>query len=55
MSWTNETKPTMNVEYIATEALDFLMTESGDFIVTNQSNIWSKLIKPSTNWINISK
>ena len=27
MSWNNPTKPTMTVEYIATEALDFLMTE----------------------------
>lgn len=47
MAWTNETKPTMTVEYIATEALDFLMTESGDYLVTNQSNMWTNITKPT--------
>lgn len=55
MSWTNETKPAMNVEYIATEALDYLLTESGEFLVTNQSNTWSKIVKAITNWTNTSK
>jgi hypothetical protein len=48
-NWTNQLKPTMTVEYIATEALDFLMTEDGDYLVTNQSNIWTKLLKPLTS------
>ena len=47
MSWTNETKPTMTVEYLTTEALDFLMTEDGDYLVTNQSNMWTNITKPT--------
>jgi hypothetical protein len=54
-NWTNQLKPTMTVEYIATEALDFLMTEDGDYLVTNQSNIWTKLLKPLTSWTNLAK
>ena len=45
--YTNETKPQMNIEFIATQALDFLMTESGDFLITNQSNMWTNIIKPT--------
>lgn len=53
--WSNATKPTMTVEYLATEALDFLMTESGDYLVTNQSHFWSTPLKPLTSWTNIAK
>jgi len=56
MSWTNATKPTMTVEYLATQALDFLMTESGDFLITNQSHSnWVSNLKPSSIWTNINK
>ena len=55
MSWTNLTKPTQTIEYLATEALDFLMTEDGDYLVTNQSNIWTTLLKPLTSWTNLAK
>ena len=55
MSWTNDTKPSMTVEFLVTEILDFLMTESNDFLITNQSNVWDNTIKPSTTWSNISK
>jgi len=55
MSWTNTEKPSMNVEFIATEALDFLMTEDGDYLITNQSNVWSKIVKTITSWVNQSK
>ena len=55
MAWTNQLKPTLTVEYIATEALDFLMTEDGDYLVTNQSHFWTKLLKPLTSWTNIAK
>jgi len=65
MSWTNATKPTMTVEYLATQALDFLMTESGDFLITNQSHFWGQVgktisnwvsnLKPSSIWTNINK
>ena len=54
-NWTNTTKPSENIEYIATEALDFLMTEDGDYLVTNQSNFWSTLLKPLTSWTNLAK
>ncbi len=45
--YTNETKPQMNIEFIATQALDFLMTEDGDYLVTNQSNMWTNITKPT--------
>ena len=53
--YTNDPKPQMNIEFLATQALDFLMTEDGDYLVTNQSNIWTKLLKPLTSWTNIAK
>lgn len=56
MSWTNETKPTINVEYIATEALDYLMTEDGFYLITNQSNVWKTIAKAIASiWTNINK
>lgn len=54
-TWSNTAKPTMSVEYLATEALDYLMTEDGDYLVTNQSNIWSRALKAITSWVNTSK
>lgn len=51
----NDPKPQMNIEFLATQALDFLMTEDGDYLVTNQSNIWTKLLKPLTSWTNLVK
>ena len=54
-TWSNIAKPTVTVEYLATEILDFLMTESNDFLITNQSNVWDTTLKPSTTWANISK
>jgi len=47
MSWTNETKPTMNIEYLVTEALDYLLTEDGEYLITNQSNVWKNVSKPT--------
>lgn len=56
MSYTNQTKPTMTTEYIATEALDFLMTEDGFYLITNQSNVWKKIAKAVASvWTNITK
>lgn len=45
--WSNTAKPTTNVEFIATQALDFLMTENGDYLITNQSNVWTNTPKPT--------
>ncbi len=53
--WSNTAKPTTNVEFIATQALDFLVTQDGDYLITNQSNIWSKIKKAITSWTNILK
>ena len=47
MSWTNSTKPTMTLEYLATQALDYLMTESGEYLITNQSHVWKNVLKPT--------
>lgn len=47
MAWTNETKPTMTLEYLATQALDYLMTEDGEYLITNQSHIWKNVLKPT--------
>ena len=55
MAWTNTVKPTLNVEYLATEALDYLLTEDGDYLITNQSNVWSKITKVISSWTNLSK
>lgn len=56
MTWTNISKPSSNIEYIATEALDYLMTEDGDYLITNQSNIWTAISKAASSvWTNLSK
>lgn len=47
MSWANTTKPTMTVEYLATQALDYLMTEAGEYLITNQSKVWKNESKPT--------
>ena len=54
MAWTNSTKPTLNIEYLATQALDYLMTEDNDYLITNQSNVWASITKPTTIWTNIT-
>jgi hypothetical protein len=43
--WTNLTKKTANIEYLATQALDYLMTEDNDYLITDQSNVWTNLSK----------
>ena len=53
--YTNDPKPQMNIEFLATQALDFLMTESGDFLITNQSHSWEGVLKPATSWTNLNK
>lgn len=56
MAWTNETKPSENIEYIATEALDYLMTEDGFYLITNQSNVWKRIAKAVASvWTNLTK
>jgi hypothetical protein len=55
MSYTNQEKPADKTEFIATEALDFLMTESGDYLITNQSSVWSRIVKTISSWTNITK
>lgn len=55
MSYTNDTKPTTNTEFIMTEALDFLMTENNDYIITNQSTEYSNDNKNTNSWSNDSK
>lgn len=55
MAYTNDTKPSMTVDYLVTEALDFLLTESGDFLITNQSTEYSNNNKNTNNWSNDSK
>ena len=56
MSYTNQAKPSQNIEYLATEALDFLMTEDGDYIITNQSSIWTRITKAVASvWTNLTK
>ena len=47
MSWTNETKPTLNIEYLVSEALEYLLTEAGEYLITNQSNVWRNESKPT--------
>lgn len=55
-TWTNETKPSGNIEYIATEALDYLITEDGYFLITNQSNVWKRIAKAVASvWTNLTK
>lgn len=46
-TWTNLTKPTMTLEYLATQALDYLMTEDGEYLITNQSHVWKNVLKPT--------
>jgi hypothetical protein len=41
MAYTNDTKPSMTVDFLVSEALDFLMTEDDRFIITNQSTEYS--------------
>jgi len=65
MSWTNinkpttsfdtTVKPTMTVEYLATEFLNFLMTENDEYLVTDDSRFWDINAKGTTNWTNITK
>ena len=65
MSWTNinkptssfntTVKPTMTVEYLATESLNFLMTESDEYLITDESVTWDTNAKGTTNWTNITK
>ena len=55
MSWTNTTKPTSNIEYLATEALDYLMTEDGKYLITNQTSVWTGIVKEITSWTNTNK
>lgn len=55
MAWTNSTKPTLNIEYIATQALDFLITQDGKKLITNQSNVWKRIVKTISSWTNILK
>ncbi len=43
----NDPKPQMNIEFLATQALDFLMTENGDYLINNQSHSWVNESKPS--------
>lgn len=55
-TWTNQTKPTKNIEYLATEALDYLITEDGYFLITNQSNVWKRIAKAVASvWTNLTK
>lgn len=53
--WNNTTKPSQNIEYIATQALDFLITQDGKKLITNQSTIWTRALKAITNWVNLNK
>lgn len=55
MSWSNLTKPTQTIEYLATEALDFLITQDGKKLITNQSTIWKTIVKTISSWTNILK
>ena len=55
MSYTNETKPAMTVEFLVTEALDFLMTEDDRFLITNQSTEYSNDNKNALTWSNDAK
>ena len=52
MSWENTTNVSINIEYLATEALDFLMTQDGDYLITNQSTFWSKVLNTIIGWTN---
>ncbi len=45
MSWINELKPIMRIEYLASQALDYLMTEDNDYLITQASQSWSNLSK----------
>lgn len=47
MAWTNETKPTLNIEYLVSESLEYLLTEAGEYLITNQSNVWRNESKPT--------
>jgi len=46
MAWTNETKPSMNTEFLVSEALEYLMTEDDLYLITDQSTVWVNEIKP---------
>lgn len=55
-TWTNQTKPSDNIEYLATEALDYLITEDGFYLITNQSNVWKRIAKAVASvWTNLTK
>ena len=45
--WIKEQKPTMDVEFLMTQALDFLMTEDDDYLVTQSSHSWVNELKPT--------
>ena len=54
-TWSNSVKPTMNVEYLATQALKILITQDDKKIITSQSNVWTSIVKAITSWTNINK
>lgn len=54
-TWSNTTKPSQNIEYIATQALDFLITQDGKKLITNQSTVWKTIVKAISSWTNILK
>jgi len=55
MSYQNDTKPSMTVEFLVTEALDFLLTEDDRFLITNQSTEYSNDNKNASTWSNDAK
>jgi hypothetical protein len=55
MAYVNDSKPSMTVEFLVTEALDFLLTEDERFLITNQSTEYSNDNKNTTSWTNEAK
>lgn len=55
MSYINDSKPSMTVDYLVTEALDFLMTEADEYLITNESTEYSNDNKNTNSWNNDSK
>lgn len=55
MSWSKDTKPTVTIEYLVSEALDFLMTEDNNYLITNQSTVFTKDSKSNATYTNDTK
>lgn len=55
MAWIQDTKPSMTVDFLVTEALDFLLTEDDRFIITDQSTEYSNDNKNASTWSNDTK